>query len=139
MLFPNWQGHLTKRERQVLAEARTGATTAEIAARLFVAPSTVKSHLSSIYLKANAVRRVHVVAVTAPDDIDLAHLELSQRQQEIVRRLIRGESNAEIARCLWVSPETVKDHLHRIYRLLGVRSRVQVVALALESEWAHAA
>ena len=123
---------LTPREQAVLAEARNGATTAEIAARLFVAPSTVKTHLSSIYLKANAVSRVEALAGPLDADaFDLSGLGLSARQQEVVRYLLLGKPNREIATSLFVSAETVKHHLRRIYDALGARNRYEAVSIVL--------
>jgi DNA-binding CsgD family transcriptional regulator len=125
-----WQDELTPRERAVLAEARSGATTAEIAGRLRVAPSTVKSHLSSIYLKANVGSRAGALAAPVDSEsLDLSSLGLSMRQQDVVRCLLRGQSNREIGRSLFLSPETVKDHLENIYGALGVKNRYELVAL----------
>ncbi|MFP5375988.1 MAG: helix-turn-helix transcriptional regulator, partial [Acidimicrobiia bacterium] len=44
-------GELSSQERRVAALAAEGLTTAEIAARLFVSPKTVESHLGSVYAK----------------------------------------------------------------------------------------
>ncbi|WDG18700.1 helix-turn-helix transcriptional regulator [Microbacterium sp. Clip185] len=48
---------LTARERAVLRELATGATTAQIAERLFVSPNTVKTQLSSAYRKLGVSSR----------------------------------------------------------------------------------
>lgn len=53
---------LTVRENAVLAELVTGATTTEIAARLFVSPNTVKSQLRSAYRKLGATTRAQAEA-----------------------------------------------------------------------------
>jgi DNA-binding NarL/FixJ family response regulator len=42
-----------------------------------------------------------------------------------------GATNAEVARRLHLSPETVKTHLRRIYKALGARDRGHAIALAL--------
>ena len=52
---------LTKRERQVLAIAAKGASNAEIAAELVIAPGTVKKHLDNIYGKLDAANRTQAV------------------------------------------------------------------------------
>lgn len=52
---------LTPREKQILACLETGATNAEIGARLFISPDCVKYHLKSIFAKLGARRRMHAV------------------------------------------------------------------------------
>lgn len=54
--------------------------------------------------------------------------ELSRREQEILFLLCRGESNVEIATALDISPHTVKNHLQRIFRKIGVNNRTQAAA-----------
>ena len=55
---------------------------------------------------------------------------LSAREEEVVRYVARGLRNAEIAANLSISEETVKTHLNRIFRKLGVRDRVELVLYA---------
>ena len=56
---------LSPREAEVLALIGTGATNAEIAARLHVAPSTIKKHLDAIYRKLGVSGRVRAVAAAS--------------------------------------------------------------------------
>ena len=51
---------------------------------------------------------------------------LSAREEEIVRCVGLGLRNAEIARDLGIGEETVKTHLTRIFRKLGMRDRVEL-------------
>jgi DNA-binding NarL/FixJ family response regulator len=51
---------------------------------------------------------------------------LSPREEEVFRCVALGLRNAEIAARLAISEETVKTHLHRIFRKLGVRDRVEL-------------
>jgi DNA-binding NarL/FixJ family response regulator len=52
---------------------------------------------------------------------------LSPREEDVVRCVVAGMRNAEIARELEITEETVKTHLNRIFRKLGVRDRVELV------------
>jgi PAS domain S-box-containing protein len=54
--------------------------------------------------------------------------DLSRRQLEILRRLVRGERVPTIARELSVSQSTVRNHLSAIYRSLGVHSQSELLA-----------
>jgi DNA-binding NarL/FixJ family response regulator len=55
--------NLSHREHQVLALVREGLTNAEVAERLFLAESTVKSHLASVFTKFGVHSRKEAVAV----------------------------------------------------------------------------
>jgi two-component system response regulator DesR len=59
---------LTTRERQILALMITGLTNAQIAAKLFLAESTVKSHLSSAFGKLGVSSRYEAATVILDPD-----------------------------------------------------------------------
>jgi transcriptional regulator EpsA len=55
-------------------------------------------------------------------------LELSTRELEVLESLCRGRTNLEIAAALYISPFTVKNHVQRIFRKIGVTNRTQAAA-----------
>jgi DNA-binding NarL/FixJ family response regulator len=55
---------------------------------------------------------------------------LTQRQQEVLRLLAKGETNKNISRHLNVSENTVKVHVTAILKALGVSNRTQAVILS---------
>jgi DNA-binding NarL/FixJ family response regulator len=58
--------------------------------------------------------------------------ELTPRELQVLGLIARGHSNADIAAELVTSMATVKTHVNRIFRKLGVAERAQAVVLAYE-------
>ena len=58
--------------------------------------------------------------------------KLSAREIEVLRLIGRGMSNAEIARELYLSEKTVKNHLTNIFRKIQVSDRTQAVLFAIK-------
>ncbi len=52
---------------------------------------------------------------------------LSQRERQVILLAVDGLTTEEMARNLQVSPSTIKAHLLKIYRKLGIKKRVQLV------------
>lgn len=57
---------------------------------------------------------------------------LSMRETEVLRELVSGARNSDIANTLGISERTVKAHLATIYQKLGVASRAAAVAAAVQ-------
>jgi DNA-binding CsgD family transcriptional regulator len=60
-------------------------------------------------------------------------VHFSPRERQIVRFIVEGCSNQEIANRMGLRLQTVKNHLSRIYRKVGVPNRVQLAVFAVGS------
>lgn len=56
--------------------------------------------------------------------------EITVRQRDVLRVLLRGWSDKQIARELDIAPTTVKSHLKALYQTIGVSSRAEAISLA---------
>jgi len=88
---------------------------------------------------ANRARRVAVILEPAhPARITpllMAAYGLTEREQEVTRRVLQGDSTSQIAERLVVSPHTVQEHLKNIFDKTGVRSRRDLVGKVFFSHY----
>jgi DNA-binding CsgD family transcriptional regulator len=55
--------------------------------------------------------------------------KISKREREVIDLICEGKTNKEIEDRLFISIQTVKDHIYRIYQKTGVRNRVELTNL----------
>lgn len=79
-----------------------------------------------------SVRRETFEGLPHREDNDYALL--SSREQEVLRLLAEGRSNAQIARVLFIAESTVKRHLTNIYGKLNATSRVDALQKAIAAK-----
>src|SRR5437867_1977726 len=58
--------------------------------------------------------------------------DLTAREEEILKLLATGESNREIGKRLFISEQTVKNHVASIFRKLQVNDRTKAALLAVK-------
>ncbi len=107
------------------------APTQEVVAavRAVAAGDAVLSAAVTRQLLDQVARRLPAAVSQRDDALDL----LTEREQEVLRMLANGLSNAEIATALVVSEATVKSHVSHLLGKLGLRDRVQAVIYAYET------
>ena len=57
---------------------------------------------------------------------------LTPRELDVLRVLAKGNTNSEIGEELFISEQTVKNHVHSVFKKLGVETRVEAVLYAVE-------
>jgi DNA-binding NarL/FixJ family response regulator len=75
----------------------------------------------SIYVAAGVHRPATTPTPPVPEDTP----GLTRRELEILQLVAEGHSNADLARMLWVTEQTIKFHLSNIYRKLDVSNRTE--------------
>ncbi|NJP10228.1 MAG: response regulator transcription factor [Leptolyngbyaceae cyanobacterium RU_5_1] len=83
------------------------------------------------YLDPQIARQVieHLKAPTSTAVVG----QLSQREMDVLKLMVEGYSNPEIAAALYLSPNTVKTHIRGIMNKLAVDDRVQAAVVALRA------
>jgi len=86
----------------------------------------------AIFGPAVAQRVLDFLSGTAPRQ-PAAFPELSEREREVLSLLAEGRSNPDIARRLYLSPKTVRNHVSNIFTKLQVADRAQAIIKARDA------
>lgn len=91
--------------------------------------SAIMPHLDA------ALRRIDCLPNNNETIVEIAPIlsVISEREAAVLNLVIRGEKNTVIAEHLFISVNTVKNHLKNIYKKMGVSSRAEAVAKYLNS------
>jgi DNA-binding CsgD family transcriptional regulator len=124
----------TRRARETLVRNLTGPPEGSDNEVVVLGPTgeRISIQVSAVPLE----RGGHVIGVfgqvveVEKDEPPPPHPNLTPRQTEVLRLLEHGHSTSEIARELHLSTDTVRNHINRLLRALGVHSRLEAVALA---------
>jgi DNA-binding NarL/FixJ family response regulator len=144
---------LTRFESLVLRYVSLAASNKEVAFTLGISVTAVESAVSQLLRKLRFRRRSDLLALAdlskvqhlnvdvGGDRIGILSLpraptrsalqKLSASERDIAAALVRGDSNAEIARARGTSTNTVANQIRAMFEKLGVGSRAQLVAALL--------
>lgn len=64
-------------------------------------------------------------------------MNITEREQDILKLLIRGKTNKEIARELDISRHTVRDHVSSLLRKRGATTRTELVSRHIKNTEEH--
>ncbi|AEF94053.1 two component transcriptional regulator, LuxR family [Desulfotomaculum nigrificans CO-1-SRB] len=72
--------------------------------------------------------------LTSVDHHDKKHSTLTERELEVLKQVAKGQSNKDIAKTLFISEKTVKNHLTNIFQKIGVVDRTQAALYAIKEK-----
>jgi DNA-binding NarL/FixJ family response regulator len=111
----------------------------ELEAQCMQAGADIYIEKSASVAEINAALSAILTPETAPADLATASgsiplgpaaARLSRRQQQLIAMLDEGQSNRDMAAHLGITEHTVKVHLWRLFRRIGVKSRTQALHYA---------
>ena len=125
---------------QAMKLGTSGIVLKQTATELLI-KSIRKVHAGEIWLDSHttaAVIRQFVAAeepvpTAAPASRERERSPLSQREREIVALVAQGFKNKEMAEKMFISEQTVKNHLHNIFDKLGVSDRLELALYAIHN------
>jgi DNA-binding NarL/FixJ family response regulator len=79
-------------------------------------------------------RKVAEMEATTTDRANRSVFGLSRREMDVLRLVVEGHSNPEIATSLFISPKTVRNHMTNILAKLGVESRTAAATFAVRHD-----
>jgi DNA-binding NarL/FixJ family response regulator len=103
--------------------------------------SLLKVVAGEIWLDSNTTAAV-IRQFAAPSDYTPTHTngkpnreraQLSQREREIIVLIAQGYKNKEIAEKMFITEQTVKNHLHNVFDKLGVSDRLELALYAIHN------
>jgi DNA-binding CsgD family transcriptional regulator len=90
-----------------------------------------------VYEKPDALIYVVIIEETISNKMDMNEIRrkfrLTRRETDIVRRVVDGLRNSEIAEEVAISEQTVKDHLSNIYMKIGVENRMALMRALMQT------
>jgi two-component system, NarL family, nitrate/nitrite response regulator NarL len=91
------------------------------------------SHTTAAVMRQFATGAEEVPVGAPPSGRERERSLLSQREREIVALVAQGFKNKEMAEKMFISEQTVKNHLHNIFDKLGVSDRLELALYAIHN------
>jgi DNA-binding NarL/FixJ family response regulator len=88
--------------------------------------------LISPQIAAKVLQRLRAQSASV-DAAETIRAELSRRELEVLKLIANGKDNGQIARELFISPKTVKNHISNILMKLQIENRIQAAVYAVRS------
>ena len=97
-----------------------------------ISAASAGESLISPQIAAKVLQRLRAQSKDA-DAAETIRAELSDRELQVLKLIANGKDNAQIARELFISPKTVKNHISNILMKLQIENRIQAAVYAVRS------
>jgi DNA-binding NarL/FixJ family response regulator len=91
------------------------------------------SHTTAAVIRQFVANEEPQLPAVPPPSRERERSPLSQREREIVALVAQGFKNKEMAEKMFISEQTVKNHLHNIFDKLGVSDRLELALYAIHN------
>ncbi|WFA08753.1 response regulator transcription factor [Tissierella sp. Yu-01] len=101
-----------------------------------IVEAILEAHNGGVLIQPNVAKKmVDMFSQMTPDEVEIDKRvnDLTEREKDIMRRLGEGMSNKEIAKSLFISEGTVKNHITSILNKLDLRDRTQLALFAVKN------
>jgi DNA-binding NarL/FixJ family response regulator len=104
----------------------------EIGVSAVISKSVASCDLVDAMTRVVAGERLGLEHVVRRGRLGMSSMQLSEREREVLALLAQGLSNREIAHELYLSLDTIKTHVRRVFSKIGVTNRTQAALHAVE-------
>ena len=98
----------------------------------WVAAQIIKPKTETIFVEKEVI--IHQPQKFVLNESELERLNLTNREYEILKLIVKGHSNADIAEQLFLSLSTIKTHVSNLYTKMDVKNRFQAITQAKRME-----
>ena len=98
----------------------------------WVASQIIKPKTKTVFVEKEVI--IHQPQKFVLNESELERLRLTNREYEILKLIVKGHSNAEIADQLFLSLSTIKTHVSNLYVKMDVKNRFQAITQAKRME-----
>jgi len=95
---------------------------------IWIASQVVKARVRTVIIEKEII--LPALSTVEVNTTELALLNLTSREQEVLEHMCAGKSNAEIATALFLSVSTIKTHASNLFFKLDVKTRTQAIEKA---------
>jgi DNA-binding CsgD family transcriptional regulator len=134
--FPEFEGAALPAGLRAWALKQSRPASPSAAEERFPSPMVVEKGTLRLVVQYERDERQELLTLAehmaGEDAAALAALELTGREVEVLRWVVQGKTNSDVAAILGLSPRTVNKHLEHLYQKLGVETRTAAMLRGLE-------